>query len=143
MWNTKIVVRNTENLGKGIFAQEDLQKDEILFEFEGPILYWDESLPWDADGWTDDLHDHAVQIGETSWIANVGKGRYMNHSCDPNCGIKNTVQVVAMRDIKAGEELSYDYEMTEDSVVCGAWSVPAAANSVEKSQAPTGTCLKR
>ncbi|MGD0577135.1 MAG: SET domain-containing protein-lysine N-methyltransferase, partial [Candidatus Staskawiczbacteria bacterium] len=43
------------------------------------------------------------------------EGRFLNHSCDPNCGVKGKFQIVAMRDIENGEELTFDYEMTEDS----------------------------
>jgi hypothetical protein len=43
--------------------------------------------------------------------------RYINHSCEPNCGIKGLFKIVAMRDIDVGEEVTWDYEMTEDSDV--------------------------
>eukprot|EP00494_Astrolonche_serrata_P016895 UN17070 len=36
---------------------------------------------------------------------------YINHSCDPNVGFRGQVVYVAMRDIKAGEELCHDYAM--------------------------------
>ncbi len=38
--------------------------------------------------------------------------RYINHSCDPNCAVEHTsetIWIVALRDIQAGEELSFDY----------------------------------
>ena len=37
----------------------------------------------------------------------------MNHSCDPNCGIVGSVLLVTMRDVGAGEELCFDYAMTD------------------------------
>ncbi|XP_030755592.1 probable histone-lysine N-methyltransferase set-23 [Sitophilus oryzae] len=48
-------------------------------------------------------------------------GRYLNHSCDPNCSmvitrINDNIPVVALfacRDIIEGEELSYDYGITD------------------------------
>jgi predicted O-methyltransferase YrrM len=36
---------------------------------------------------------------------------YMNHSCEPNVGIKNQISFVALRDIEPGEELTFDYAM--------------------------------
>lgn len=39
----------------------------------------------------------------------------MNHSCEPNCGIKNLFSIVAMQDIQKGEELTWDYDIVEDS----------------------------
>ena len=40
---------------------------------------------------------------------------FINHSCNPNCGIKGHLQIVAMRDIESGEEITFDYAMTESS----------------------------
>ena len=37
----------------------------------------------------------------------------MNHSCEPNCGIVGSVLLVTMRDVAAGEELCFDYAMTD------------------------------
>lgn len=37
----------------------------------------------------------------------------MNHSCNPNCGIRNGV-LVALRNIIEGEEIAYDYSTTMD-----------------------------
>jgi hypothetical protein len=39
----------------------------------------------------------------------------VNHSCDPNCGILGSTVLVAMRPIAAGEELCYDYAMSDGS----------------------------
>jgi uncharacterized protein len=39
---------------------------------------------------------------------------FINHSCDPNCEadeIKGRVIITAIRDIRAGEELTYDYNL--------------------------------
>jgi hypothetical protein len=39
---------------------------------------------------------------------------FINHSCDPNCEadeIKGRVWIIAARDIQAGEELTYDYNL--------------------------------
>jgi len=39
---------------------------------------------------------------------------YINHSCDPNCGCPGDYRrLVAIRDIEEGEEITYDYAMTE------------------------------
>jgi hypothetical protein len=40
-------------------------------------------------------------------------GFRVNHSCDPNCGIVGSVMLVAMRDIAEGEEITFDYAMTD------------------------------
>lgn len=63
---------------------------------------------------------HASQIGENSWVLHGGLVPLVNHSCDPNCGIHvnetGAHDFVAIRDIKAGEEITFDYAMRNYSV---------------------------
>ena len=42
----------------------------------------------------------------------LGGINFFNHSCEPNAGIKGQIFLTAMRDIKAGEEVTFDYAMT-------------------------------
>ena len=42
-------------------------------------------------------------------------GDSINHSCEPNCGMRNATSIVAMRDIAIGEELTFDYAMSDAS----------------------------
>src|SRR5215467_13545021 len=61
-------------------------------------------------------------FGLDEWYAIDGSmpkntARYINHSCDPNCHTEqfgNTIWIVAIRDIRAGEELTYNYEYEID-----------------------------
>ena len=39
---------------------------------------------------------------------------YSNHSCDANLGLRGNIVFVAIRDIRAGEELTHDWCMTDD-----------------------------
>ena len=39
---------------------------------------------------------------------------HLNHSCEPNLGVKGQIVFVAIRDIEKDEELSFDYAMTDD-----------------------------
>lgn len=90
-----------------MFATRSIKKGELIAAFDGPI-YAD-----DFENWTDDLYNHAIQFGPSIWRDSSGIARLINHSCEPNCGIKNLFQVVAMRPIKPGEQITWDYEMTE------------------------------
>lgn len=102
----KVVVRKNK-FGRAVFAQKNIRKGERVAVFDGPI--YDDLF----DGWTDDILNHAIQIGPALWRDSLGIARYLNHSCEPNCGIKNRIEIVAMRDIGRGEEVTWDYEMTE------------------------------
>lgn len=108
MDSRKVIVRNTP-VGRGVFAIETLRRGERIAVFDGPIL--DD----DFDDWNDDLLNHAIQIGESTWRDSKGIARLINHSCEPNCGVKKLNQIVAMRTIYPGEEITWDYEMTEKS----------------------------
>lgn len=107
MDSQKVVVKKTSNQGLGVFALDDINKDEVIAMFDGDI--YDEEF----DGWTDEILDHVIQFAPLKWRDSKGIARRLNHSCEPNCGIKDLFKIVAMRDIKKGEELTWDYEMTE------------------------------
>ena len=59
------------------------------------------------------MYDHVIQFEEKKWRDSNGIARCINHSCNPNCGIKDFFKIVAMRNINIGEEITWDYEMTE------------------------------
>jgi hypothetical protein len=57
----------------------------------------------------------------------IGEGDYVNHSCNPNAGLSGQIGLVAMRDIKIGEEVCFDYAMCDtmpyDEFTCGCGSL--------------------
>jgi uncharacterized protein len=64
-----------------------------------------------------DINDNGLQITEDLVISvtdreSIGGINYVNHSCNPNAGIRGQIFLVAMRDIAAGEEVTFDYAMT-------------------------------
>lgn len=109
MDSPKITLKETKKFGKGVFARSNIKKGELVASFDGK-KYDD-----DFEDWTKDLQTHTIQFAKTKWRDSKGIARYINHSCDPNCGIKRLFDVVAMRDIKKGEQITWDYEMTEKS----------------------------
>jgi hypothetical protein len=60
-------------------------------------------------------HSHATQVGPSRWALHGGLGPKVNHSCDPNCGVRlndeQAFDFVARRPIGAGQELTFDYAM--------------------------------
>ncbi|MFL6596932.1 MAG: SET domain-containing protein-lysine N-methyltransferase, partial [Chthoniobacterales bacterium] len=60
-----------------------------------------------------------IQIEDDLFIAPVSDEErelsmlYLNHSCDPNLGMRGEITFAAMRDICAGEELTHDWAMTD------------------------------
>jgi uncharacterized protein len=107
MDNPKVSVHHTKKFGQGVFADQAIRKGAVIAAFDGPI-YDDQYEPW-----TRDMYNHSIQFGPKIWRDSAGIARLINHSCDPNCGIKGLFKVVAMRKIEKGEQITWDYEMTE------------------------------
>jgi hypothetical protein len=74
---------------------------------------------------------HATQVGPGRWARHGGLGPKVNHSCDPNCGVRlndeKAFDVVARQQIDAGQELTFDYAMRNFTIdyfpavcLCGA-----------------------
>lgn len=109
MDNPKARLRRTKKYGWGVYAHKTIRKGEVIAKFDG--TFYDN----DFAKWTDDLRNHAIQCDKTMWRDSKGLARYINHSCEPNCGIKRRYEIVAMRTIRPGEQVTWDYEMTENS----------------------------
>ena len=63
-----------------------------------------------------------IQIDDDLFIAPVTREERelldactSNHSCDANLGMRGEITFVAMRDIRAGEELTHDWATTDDA----------------------------
>jgi hypothetical protein len=74
---------------------------------------------------------HATQVGPDRWARHGGLGPIVNHSCDPNCGVRlndgEAFDFVARRQIHAAQELTFDYAMRNFTIdhfpaacLCGA-----------------------
>lgn len=99
--------------GQGVFATDKIAKGELICMWGGDVVTVEqfESLPAS-------LKHYFLQIEENLLIGptkeeNVDAAEFFNHSCDPNCGIRGQVALVAMRDIEKEEELTFDYAMAE------------------------------
>ena len=105
-----VVVRLSAIHGTGAFARRDLAKGSQVIEYVGEIISKAESAQRiDADNefifTLDDEHD---LDGKVPW----NPARFINHSCAPNCEAEvdgHHVWIIALRSIKADEELSFNY----------------------------------
>lgn len=105
----KTIVGNAGARGKGIFAKDDIPKDEIVAVSGGYIMTWDEckQLPQNLEYLSYQVEEHLF-IG-VKRDDEVEDNQMFNHSCDPNLGQRGQLSMVAMRDIRKGEELTCDY----------------------------------
>lgn len=114
--NPKVIIRWTTKYGNGrvLFAQEGIKKGEVIGAFDGQIYKAKK-----ASDITNEppiyTQDHAIQFAKDKYRDSRGIAHLVSHSCEPNCGIKDKFKIVAMRNIKKGEEISFDYDMSENS----------------------------
>ncbi|QBK04003.1 SET domain-containing protein [Hylemonella gracilis] len=117
----RIQVRRSGVHGKGVFALQDIARGEMIIEYVGEIINWKEALRRHPHDPKDPNHTFYFHVDEDHVIdAKVGgnASRWINHSCNPNCEADETdegrVFIKALRKIKAGEELNYDYGLIID-----------------------------
>jgi len=107
----KIKKSNIDN--KGLYATKNIRVGKIIINYKGKIITKKETernLKYDNDKaiYLFDLNNRYDLDGDFDY----NTARLINHSCNPNCevggkGLK--LWIFALRDIKKGEELSYDY----------------------------------
>lgn len=93
--------------GRGLFAQEDIPRGACIIEYIGRPLSLEE-MARDEGKYYFWVSDFAMIDGNIK----ENTARYINHSCAPNCevdGPDGRIFVMARKNIKAGEELTYDY----------------------------------
>ena len=106
--------------GKGVFALQDIAEGETLIEYVGEVISWDEAQDRHPHDPNDPNHTFYFHVNEDRVIDALHGGnssRWINHSCDPSCEAdedKGRIFIKAIRNIKAGEELNYDYGLIID-----------------------------
>jgi len=108
----KLEVRDTGAKGRGILAVQPIRAGELVAAWGGTVV--PAALMHLV---STELTKLSVQIEDDLYLVEdrPGPGAYINHSCDPNAGIAGSHLVVAMRDIAPGEEVCFDYAMTDGS----------------------------
>ena len=116
----RIQVRRSGVHGKGVFALQDLAEGETIIEYVGEVISWDEAQDRHPHDPNDPNHTFYFHVNEDRVIDALHGGnssRWINHSCDPNCEAdedNDRIFIKAIRNIKAGEELNYDYGLIID-----------------------------
>lgn len=106
-----VVVKPNGDLGLAVFATADIKLGMRIAIFEGETYTAEKALNLPSI-----MRDHAIQTGPKSYVFGYrGLAHCLCHSCDPNCGIRNHTEIFAVRDIKAGEQVTWDYRCSENS----------------------------
>ena len=116
----RIQTRRSGVHGRGVFAVQDIAEGETIIEYVGEVVTWAEAQdrhphdPKDPNH-TFYFHVDADRVIDAKYGGN--SSRWINHSCDPNCEAdeeNGRIFIKALRNIKAGEELNYDYGLIID-----------------------------
>lgn len=123
------------DVGRGVFAKKRIRKGEHILMFNGPIVTSQQAMDMDMERFGKRL-GNALQVGHDEYIYIEEPGRLVNHSCDPNAGIKNDNVLVAIQEIEKGEEIRYDYSTTMDE------DYPGMDNWTMECECGTKNCRK-
>jgi SET domain-containing protein len=104
--------------GRGLFAVSDIAAGEVVAVKGGHIVDGET-----VRGLSEKLQNSEVQIADDLFLVALTDDEYepvmlfINHSCEPNVGFKGNIVLAAMRDVRAGDELTTDYALFDDSDV--------------------------
>lgn len=117
-WNNPKLIKKSApgDKGVGTFVKNPVAKGEVVVVTGGRIM---SNAEVNRPEFAAILH-HAFQIDADFNICPMGDepehtdGIFaVNHSCEPTCGVRGQMELVALRDLSPGEEITYDYAMTD------------------------------
>ena len=126
-----LIIRQSRIHSYGCYTTRPIRKGTLIIEYVGEYLTNEQA---------DDLYDDFQNTylfgldGGKRIIDGYGVAAFVNHSCQPNCEtdqIRGKMWIIALRDIAAGEELTYDYNLYdgEDDAPCLCGSRSAAGEA--------------
>ena len=98
---------------RGLYASKNIKAGEKIIEYVGKLISKKETesnpkFDNEKDIYLFNLNEKWDLDGDYHW----NTARLINHSCNPNCEVEGKglkLWIRAIKDIKKGEELSYDY----------------------------------
>lgn len=119
--------RDKERNVYGLFcrARHAFKAGETILVFGGKVVHYNDLFNTQEHDFTSREYELSLQIHNDFWqipiIQRDGSfgetSDYVNHSCDPNCGMKDSITVVAMRNIASNDEITIDYAMVNSGIM--------------------------
>jgi hypothetical protein len=95
-------------IGRGLFATRAFRAGETIMHITGRV--YDADVLWERGG---TFADNCYRFGPETYLdPGDAPGRFVNHSCEPNAGVRkknNRLFLVAADAIRRGDELTFDY----------------------------------
>jgi SET domain-containing protein len=116
-FSDKLEARNSpETGGYAVFAKAPVAKGELLAMWGGDIVNGEQ-----LKAKSQEQQSHSIQVWDDLFQVSYRDNEdpapadYFNHSCTPNAGLCSPISLEAMRDIEAGEEVCFDYAMSDST----------------------------
>jgi SET domain-containing protein len=110
----RVFRRRSAISGWGVYAGQPIPEDTRIVEYKGELVSQEEA--WRREQRYLPRQRIWLFTINTRWARDAAVGgnvaRYINHSCHPNCYVDvvgRHIWILASRDIRKGEELTYDY----------------------------------
>lgn len=105
-----LYIANAGKKGMGLFTTVPLQKNTVAFIATGPIVvaHFEGEACFAYPNW--------YGVDRDTWVDIQAPYVRINHSCRANLGIDGSRCFVTLRDIRAGEELTFDYSISDDEL---------------------------
>jgi hypothetical protein len=119
--NRRTQVRKSGIHGKGVYAVRPIKAGDTVLEYKGEIITWKKAQACHPHDPSQPNHTFFFHLDDRHVIDakhSAGPAKWINHSCEPNLEAEQDgyrVFLKALRDIKPGEELSYDYGLMIDA----------------------------
>ncbi len=99
--------------GQGVFAAEAVDPGEVVAVWGGRIVPAEVAAALPPA-----IRRYVVQVEAEQYLApldRIDPAELINHCCQPNCGLRGQVTLVALRRIQPDEEITFDYATTDSS----------------------------
>ncbi len=99
----------TEKGGRAVIARCPVPEGALLVVWGGTVLTRAELEVGSGEV------RQVLQVDEDAFLVSdvEGPADWINHSCTPNAGLRGQISLVALRDIEGGEEICFDYAMSD------------------------------
>lgn len=102
------IIRAEKGAGFGLKTKIPFKKGDFVIEYIG-IKKENKDIEFHTGKYLFEIDDKYTIDGSPRW----NLARYINHSCRPNCEVEidknNKILIQAVKNIKEGEEITYDY----------------------------------
>ena len=109
--------------GWGVFAAEAIAKNTRIIDYAGELIRNGEECQAREERYLEDGCIWVFRVNR-AWSRDAAVGgniaRFINHACTPNCWwevVDKTIWIRAARNIRLGEELTYDYSIIGERTI--------------------------